>query len=152
SASPLRRVRWPPSARTSAARWRAKESWMTRKSELLVLLVAALPLAGCHHVDAPGGDVVLAGYEDSNYAALDRVLGVDVCVTGRLTIDMGDAYFPLRPARQGDLVTIGASRINTSLPARILERNYMKSERTYRICGVLKDATPFRQCANNYCR
>jgi hypothetical protein len=124
---------------------------MTSKTGL-VLLVAALHLAGCHHVDVSEGDIVLDGYQDSNYVALNGVLGTNVCVIGRLSIDTAGAYFPLQPLERGSLVDFGFSRINTSLSDEFIKQNNMKSERKYRICGALKDTTPFHQCTNNYCK
>ena len=125
---------------------------MTRTTSLPALFFAALSFASCNHVDVSEGDIVLDGYEVSNYAALDGSLRVDACVIGRLSINTAGAYFALQPLESGTRANLAFSRINTDLADAYVERNNMKSERTYRICGAPKDTTPFRGCADNFCK
>lgn len=119
---------------------------------MVALVAAALSCHGCNHVDTIARDIVLDGYEDSNYEALNNSLGAKVCVIGTLSIDTAGVYFPLQSLESGDLVNFGFSRINASLSHAPLASNEMRTGQVYRICGKLKDVTPFRKCSDNWCR
>ena len=125
---------------------------MKRKTSLVAICVVALGFIGCHHFSPDEHDIVLAGFEQSNYLVLNEHVGERVCVVGRLSIDTEGVYFALQPLERGELVDFGFSRIKVDLSGEHLERHNLESDRTRRICGDLRDVTPFRQCRDNFCK
>lgn len=110
--------------------------------------------SGCQHIDSNYRVVTLDGFSDRNYVELNRSLGQPVCVHGRLSIDAvhQSAHFALQPIEDRGNIDIGFSRVVSGLSHEYVRRNGMVDGESYRICGVLRDATPFRQCDNNLCK
>lgn len=119
-----------------------------------VVAFAALLSGGSQQTEQLYHNIILDGFSDRNYVELNREIGSPVCVYGRLSIDPPhqSVHFSLRPMQVGDIVTIGYSRINSGLSYEYTRRHGMVDGRRYRVCGTLRDATPFRQCDYNYCR
>jgi len=95
---------------------------------------------------------MLNGFSDGNYAELNRHLGASVCIRGRVTIDTAGVYFALRPIENEGIIDIGFSRIISGLSAEQVRRNHMVDGGRYRVCGTLRDATPFRNCDHDQCK
>lgn len=117
-------------------------------------LVLSCILAGqlaCVHSQTEYSEILLDGFSDSNYAKLNSNLGSPVCVRGRIQIDSMGIYFPLRPAEEGDVIDIGFSRILSGY-SLVDDPPQMRDGGVYTVCGILRDATPFRRCDHNYCR
>jgi hypothetical protein len=117
------------------------------------LVILSIPLsAGCQSLERTSHDIVLNGFSDRNYVGLNRGMGASVCISGRISIDTAGVYFALRPIRDGDIIDIGFSRIISGLSDEQVRRNNMVSGGRYRVCGTLRDATPFRQCDYDHCK
>jgi len=99
-------------------------------------------------------DIVLDGFSEGNYGKLDRSVGDPVCIYGRMSIDSihDSVYFPLQPMEEDEVITIGFSRVISGLSYDYANRNGMVDGQSYRVCGILRDATPFRQCGHNRCK
>jgi hypothetical protein len=61
-------------------------------------------------------------------------------------------YFPLEPGESDGVITIGTSRIISGLSYDYALRRGMVDGESYRVCGTLRDATPFRQCDDDRCK
>jgi len=117
-------------------------------------VLSSLLVGGCQHLENAYRDIMLHGFSDRNYVELNRNLGGPVCIYGRLSIDSvhQSVHFPLRPIQDGDVIVIGYSRILPGLSYDYVRRNGMVDGESYRICGTLRDATPFRRCDQNHCK
>lgn len=113
---------------------------------------AALVIA-CQHVQSSSQEISLHGFSNRNYVNLNKALGTFVCVRGKILIDSTHqvVYFPLKPIIENDVITIGVSRVK-GLSYDYVHRNAMVDGRRYRVCGNLRDATPFQECEDNDCR
>jgi hypothetical protein len=119
-----------------------------------LIILSVVLIAGCQHVESYSRDVEINGFSDTNYAKLDGRLGTPVCILGQLTIDKVHraVYFPLQTNKDSDVITLGLSRIISGLTYDDARRNAMAHGKRYRVCGTLRDATPFRRCDNNRCK
>ena len=119
----------------------------------LAILSTAL-VFGYQHIENYSKDIVINDFSDSNYASLDRNLGTPVCVRGKVTIDQfhGGVYFPLQTNKDKDVITVDLSRVSSGLTYDYARRHAMVHGKSYRVCGILRDATPFRHCDDNYCK
>lgn len=129
-------------------------SMKTQSASAYLAALSALLVGGCQHLEHTYRDIILDRFSDRNYAELNSNLGVPVCIYGRLTIDSVhlSVHFPLRPIQDGDVTVIGYSRILPGLSYDYVRRNGMVDGESYRICGTLRDATPFRRCDHNHCK
>jgi hypothetical protein len=100
----------------------------------------------------PSPYIVLHGFSEANYAALDKSVGGEVCITGKLSVDSMGVYYPLQPSEEDDVIDLGFSRINTGLNRILASRMGLRNGHVHTICGLLEDATPFERCDNNRCR
>jgi hypothetical protein len=117
------------------------------------VLLGGSPLsAGDQPRDHRSREIVLRGFSDSAYAELDRGMGTPVCIRGRISIDTAGVYFALQPIQAGDIIDVGFSRILLGLSNEQARRNNMVNGRRYRLCGTLRDATPFQQCDHDHCK
>lgn len=116
--------------------------------------LSAFIAGGCQHLDYAERIITLDGFSDRNYTELDEHLGESVCIRGRLSIDSThhSVHFALRPIQDGNIITIGFSRIISGLSYDYVRRHGMVDGARYRVCGTLRDATPFRQCNYNDCK
>ena len=114
--------------------------------------LGTLSTSGCQHLQDVDRHIVLHGFSDVNYVELNRNIGAFVCVRGALSIDSAGVYFALQPIEDRNIIDIGFSRIISGLSYQHVRRNGMVSGRSYRVCGTLRDATPFRQCSHDHCK
>jgi hypothetical protein len=107
---------------------------------------------GCSHGNLRKDSVYIDGYSESNYPLLDKSLGRYSCIVGRLLIDTHGIFFPLQPIEKNGIIDVGFSRILTALDDEYVRKNNLRGGRVYRVCGILRDATPFPICETNDCR
>jgi hypothetical protein len=121
---------------------------------LCLAILGTVLITGCRHVTNGSHDIVLDGFSDRNYLNLDRSLGSPVCIRGKVIIDRfhGGVYFPLQTNKNKEVITIGLSRIISGLTYDYARRNAMVGGKSYRVCGTLRYATPFRHCDDNDCK
>ena len=104
-------------------------------------------------MDQAEREIVLDGFSDSNYATLNQSIETSVCIRGVVWVSsMGGLHFPLKPGEEDGVITLGYSRILTSLGYDYALRHRIVDGRKYRICGTLRDATPFPKCDRDDCR
>lgn len=115
-------------------------------------ILSTFLLNACQHVDQANQDIVLHGFSDGNYAQLNPRIGTAVCIRGRLSVSSMGLHFPLQPVEDKGVLFPGYSRIVTGLSYDYARRNRIVDGGIYRVCGTLRDATPFRQCDRDYCR
>lgn len=96
--------------------------------------------------------VMIDGYSQRNYVAIDRHLESEVCVRGNLHSDTAGIYFPLQPIEDENLISVGFSRIETDLSSDIADARNLRSQSDQTVCGFLVESTPFARCETNYCR
>ena len=106
------------------------------------------------NVDNHTHEIVIDGFSDSNFTRLDRSLGDSVCITGKVTVDQfhGGVYFPLRTNSDSDVIVVDLPRVVSGLDYYYAGRNGIVHGGRYRVCGALRDATPFRLCDDNSCK
>jgi hypothetical protein len=112
----------------------------------------SLIAADCRQLDAPFLDIELKSFSQSNYVALEKGVGKQVCITGRLSVDSAGVYYRLQPMENKDIINLGFSRINTGLNTVTAIRRGIKNRRIQTICGLLNDETPFRNCNSDDCK
>ena len=115
-------------------------------------LLSTLLLSGCQHVGQTYRDLVLDGFSDSNFSQLNQNLGTPVCIRGRLFVTTVGLHFPLAPSEDDGVLSPGYSRIITGLKYDYALRNRIVDGGYYRVCGTLRDATPFPKCDRDDCR
>lgn len=124
-------------------------------SSKTILWTVALTLSftcGCVRSPDNSSDVSLKGYSMRNYVELNRNIDRGVCIRGRLSSDTLGTYFQLQPRERDGIITIGVSRIILDLGDDDVQLNRVVNGRQYRVCGILRDATPFRECSHDRCR
>lgn len=121
---------------------------------LPMVVPISLGLTGCAQIDSRSNDIVLRGYEVSNYAMLDAAIGQRVCVVGTLSADVTGVRFLLRPYEENGVLAPSPSRVRVDIsPERAYrERENWRDGQQRRICGVLQDATPWDRCDSNDCK
>jgi len=112
----------------------------------------ALAVSGCSHMTTAENDIVLDGFSDENYIALDNNIGRSVCIAGTLNIDDTGIYFLLKPRFDGETIRPYASRIITRLNYQYAAQHNMKDGRVYRLCGILRVETALTTCSSNSCK
>jgi hypothetical protein len=117
-------------------------------------VVISFLLASCEHIDYSNNEIVLDGFSDRNYVKLNNGLGARVCIRGMIFVDPihRNVYFPLEPSEEGGVITIGISRVMSGLSIEYAVRRNMIDGQHYRVCGTLRDATPFRRCDYDRCK
>lgn len=115
-------------------------------------ILSTFLLNGCQHVDQAYREIVLDGFSDSNYSQLNQGIGTPVCVRGRPVVSSMGLHFALAPSEQNGVLSPGYSRIGTGLNYDYALRNRIVDGGNYRVCGVLRNATPFPQCDRDDCR
>lgn len=118
----------------------------------LAIFGGVLLSSGCQHLEHSSHDIVLDGFSNRNYVELNRSIGASICIRGRISIDTAGIYFALRPIRDRDIIDIGFSRVISGLSDEQVHRNNMIGGGLYRVCGTLRDATPFRRCDYDHCK
>lgn len=96
--------------------------------------------------------IVLNGFSESNYDALEASLDSRVCITGPLSIDSMGVYYPLQPIEKDGIIDIGFSRVDTGLNRVLSLKRGLKNSKVYTLCGVLESKTVFNGCDTNDCR
>lgn len=126
----------------------------TLSATACLAILSIILSAGCQHLGHARRDLVLERFSDRNYAELDRRLGAISCIRGTIYIDSihRSVYFPLESGEDDGVITIGISRIISGLSYDYALRSGMVDGESYRVCGVLRDATPFRQCDDPNCK
>lgn len=119
---------------------------------LSVFYVIALLVAGCSHAGASTADIELRGFSQRNYAALDRMLGNNVCISGRLWIDSMGVYYPLQPDESAGVLDPGFSRVKIDLSRSLALQNGLSNRRVHTLCGLLRESTPFQGCDTSDCK
>jgi hypothetical protein len=109
-------------------------------------------LSGCQHVGEPYREIDLDRFSDSNYSHLNPSLGDFVCIRGKLVVSSMGLHFPLKPVEEEGVLSPGYSRIVTGLSYDYALRNRIVDGGNYRVCGILRDATPFPNCSRDDCR
>jgi hypothetical protein len=124
------------------------------KTALAFLLVGGAGIACATERPAESGPVTirLRGFSSSNYSALNRNLGHEVCVTGRLSVDSSGIRFLLRPYERGDNIDPAPSRVFADLRDEQYLQNRFVNRGRYTICGMLRDATPWDRCDYTECK
>lgn len=128
---------------------------MSRAFPALVLISIGIlaPVAGsCGHAIASPAPIKLNGFAPSNYISLEKSLNSEVCVKGKLVIDSMGVYYPLQPNEKEGVINIGFSRITAEIGRADAVRQGLRSGRVQTICGLLKDATPFKNCRTQDCK
>ena len=97
-------------------------------------------------------EIVLRGFSQSNYAMLDRALGKEICVTGKLSINTAGVYFALRPIRYHGLIDVGFSRIQAGRGYELTQSSRLHRSARHTVCGLLEESTPFKGCIVNECK
>lgn len=115
-------------------------------------LVSTLLLSGCQHMDQAYREIVLDGFSDSNFSQLNQNMGTPVCIRGRLLVTTVGLHFQLEPSEDDGVISPGYSRIITGLKYDYAFRNGIVNGGNYRVCGTLRDATPFPKCDRDDCR
>jgi hypothetical protein len=119
-----------------------------------LVILNSFSVTGCRHVEHTDRNIVLDGFSDRNYVELNRSLGARVCVYGRLSIDSvhHSVHFALQPVELEGIINVGFSRIISGLSYERVHRDGMADGESHRVCGTLRDATPFRQCDQDHCK
>jgi hypothetical protein len=128
---------------------------MTTKKYLTIVGVIfyfVLAVSGCSHMTTAENDIVLDGFSDENYIALDKNIGRSTCIAGTLNIDDNGIYFLLKPRFDGETISPYASRIITRLNYEYAAQNNMKDGRVYKLCGTLRVETALTTCNSNSCK
>jgi len=128
---------------------------MVREGRFWILcpwIAAVVSFGGCYHRGEAPELIVLESFSDGNYAALNSHLGSSVCILGTLSVDSSGVYFQLRPMEDDGIITIGVSRVVLDITGDEASRNGVAHGERVRACGALRDATPFRECEDNYCK
>jgi hypothetical protein len=117
---------------------------------LSMLLIPSGP--GCYASATKLSNIFIKGFSEKNYVALEKQLGKRICITGRLTIDSKGVYYPLQPIERDGVIDLSYSRINTGLNRSLSLRDGMRNGKIYTVCGLLQNATPFKDCESNDCK
>lgn len=123
----------------------------SRRASVIALCLVPLFLGSCAIASMEQDDIVLEGFDDSNYALLSAAIGRHTCIVGVLYLEgTGGAGFLLRPHLQDGAIVPAPSRVFFDLRSDIQSR--LTDGQTLRVCGFLRDATPWSSCRRNDCR
>lgn len=95
--------------------------------------------------------ISLSGVTDMTYDQMDKSVGSSVCLLGKVYSSQLGSYFPLQPAEEDGVITSGSSRVMVS-QSNMSKRVVIVDNETYRICGVIKEITPFPSCTTKRCK
>ena len=119
---------------------------------ILAVGLCVVCLSSCATLRVAQDDLVLRGYDRSNYALLDAALGERACIVGRLSVDDVGVYFLLQPYEEDGIIQPSPSRVRVDIREATIVQSRLRNGQVRRVCGLLQDATPSQRCERDYCK
>lgn len=87
-----------------------------------------------------------------HYTELNKSVGQQTCILGRLSIDSSGVYYRLQAPEKGDVLDAPFSRIDIGLDRITASRQGLRDGKKHKVCGSLQETTKFGTCDAVRCK